>query len=174
MLVGKFGEATNFNTRINSTIPKQLNLPDLKDNLIEGVVIKPYNQLGNEIISPRPIVKLKNKEFDEENKFHKAEKWSYIPNVSSKSEDLSFILDELRNYVTANRLESAISKIGALDFSNKERLVAIEKELVEDTLVDFNENNDDLLEELSDEDKDWIYNRVKSEVNILINASKNI
>ncbi len=173
LLIGKFSDAVNFNTRINSMIPKQLNLPELTENLIEGVVIKPYNNLANNNISSRPIVKLKNKEFDEENKFHQAEKWSYIPNVSSKSEDLTFILDELRNYITRNRLESAVSKVGAIDFSNRERLEEIEKELFNDTLIDFNENNEGLLEELSTEDKDWIYERVNSEVKELINTANN-
>ncbi len=103
LLIGKFRDAVNFNPRINSAIPKELGLPELAENLIEGVVIKPFNQTDSESLSSRPIVKLKNKEFDEENKFHQAEKWSYIPEVSSKSEDLSFILDEIRNYITNNR-----------------------------------------------------------------------
>lgn len=156
LLIGKFGEAINFNTRINSTIPKLLNLPDLVDNLIEGVVIKPYNQLGNESKSSRPIVKLKNKEFDEEKKFHQAKKWIYIPNLSSKTEDLSFILDELRNYITINRLESATSKIGDLDFTNNQRIADIESEFFRDTLADFDENNENILGELSDEKIKWL------------------
>jgi len=174
LLIGKFGEAVNFDTRINSTIPKQLNLPELAENLIEGVVIKPYNKLENVTVATRPIVKLKNKEFDEEKKFHQAEKWTYIPNISSKSEDLSFILDELRNYITINRLESAISKIGALDFTNTQRIIDIETEFFKDTLADFNENNENLLEELSVEEKNWIHERVTAEVKkITANFNKN-
>jgi Rnl2 family RNA ligase len=172
LLIGKYSDAINFNTRINSGIPKQLNLPELADNLIEGVVIKPFNLVDQDTISARPIVKLKNKEFDEENRFHQAEKWSYIPDVSSKSEDLSFIFAELRNYITPNRLESAISKIGALDFQNELRLQEIERELVQDTLIDFNENNGNLLQELASEDRAWIEERVKSEVKALIGSAK--
>ncbi|WP_298508382.1 RNA ligase family protein [uncultured Kordia sp.] len=163
LLIGKFGEAVNFNTRINSTIPKQLQLPELTENLIEGVVIKPYNKLENAVISSRPIVKLKNKEFEEE-KFHQAEKWSYTAKLSSKSEDLSFILEELRNYITTNRLESAISKIGALDMTNTQRVTDIETEFFKDTLVDFNENNDNLLEELTTDEQHWIHERVRAEI----------
>jgi Rnl2 family RNA ligase len=170
LLIGKFGEATSFNTRINSTIPSQLNLPDIKGNLIEGIVIKPFNQSDNSLLSARPIVKLKNKEFDEEDKFHQAEKWTYIPNVSSKSEDLSFILDEIRNYITTNRLESAISKTGALDFDNQQRIVEIETEFFNDTLIDFNENSQNLLNELSDEEQNWINDRVKSEIVKMVKA----
>jgi len=172
LLIGKFGEAVNFNTRINSTIPKQLQLPELTGNLIEGVVIKPYNKLENAAISSRPIVKLKNKEFEEE-KFHQAEKWSYVLKLSSKSEDLSFILDELRNYITTNRLESAISKVGALDMTNSERIADIETEFFRDTLVDFNENNDNLLEELTTEEQRWIHERVKAEIQKMMFGFKN-
>jgi len=168
LLIGKFGDAVNFNTRINSTIPKQLHLPELTENLIEGVVIKPYNQLDTVIVSSRPIIKLKNKEFDEEKKFHQAEKWTYVPAISSKSEDLSFILDELRNYITENRLESAISKIGALNLANKQRIADIKKEFFKDALIDFNENNENLLEELSIEEQNWIYERVKAEIQKVI------
>ncbi|AUP81203.1 RNA ligase family protein [Flavivirga eckloniae] len=175
LLIGKFRDAMNFNTRINSTIPKQLGIRELQDNLIEGVVVKPFNQqLNDRSISSRPIVKLKNREFDEENKFHQAEKWSYIPNVSSKTEDLAFILDELRNYITVNRLESAISKVGALDIDNQQRLKDIVTECVQDILIDFNENNDNLLKELSFEDNDWIIERVSSEVRELINTANNV
>ncbi|MFT5820064.1 MAG: Rnl2 family RNA ligase [Crocinitomix sp.] len=172
LLVGKFADALNFNTRIKSTIPKELGLPELNENLIEGVVIKLYNQMDSEDLSVRPIVKLKNKEFDEEKKFHQAEKWMYVPNVTSKSEDLSFILDELRNYITVSRLESAISKIGALNFDKQERVTAIKSEFLRDTLVDFNENNTDLLLELSSEENDWLNERVQSEINKVVSSVK--
>lgn len=167
LLIGKFNEATNFNIRINSGIPKEFNLPELQNNLIEGVVIKPFNQTDNTLFS-RPIIKLKNPEFDEEEKFHEAEKWSFIPNISSKTEDLSFIVEELRNYVTQNRLKSAISKIGELDMSNQLRISEIKKEFLEDVITDFNENNDNLLNDLSSGEKEWIIERVNSEINRII------
>ena len=164
LFIGKFSDALEFNIRINSTIPKQLNLPSLSDNLIEGVVIKPYNHNGFDNKLIRPIIKLKNPEFEEEKKFHEAKKWNYIPNISSKSEELSFIVEDLRNYITKNRLESAISKIGQLDFNKPKRILEIESEFLRDVLTDFNENNDNFLESLTKEDKLWIENRVKSEI----------
>lgn len=167
LLIGKFNEAMNFNIRINSTIPKEFNLPELQENLIEGVVIKPFNQIDNTLFS-RPIIKLKNPEFDEEEKFHEAEKWSFIPTISSKTEDLSFIIDELRNYVTQNRLKSAISKIGELDMNNQLRISDIKKEFLEDVITDFNENNNNLLNDLSPDEKEWIIERINSEINRII------
>lgn len=169
LLIGKFNEAMNFNIRINSAVPKEFNLPELNDNLIEGVVIKPFNQLDNNDFQ-RPIIKLKNPEFDEEEKFHEAEKWSFIPNVSSKTEELSFIVDELRNYVTQNRLKSAVSKIGTLDLNNHSRVSEIKKEFLEDVITDFNENNDGLLNDLSSDDQAWIVERINAEINKMITA----
>lgn len=170
LFIGKFGEAFNFSTRMNSTIPRALRLPELTDNLIEGVVIKPFRQSKNLSISPRPIVKLKNPEFEEEKKFHEAQKWTYIPDVSSKAEELSFVVEELRNYVTANRLESAISKIGPLDLTNHKRMSEIQTEFLQDTLTDFNDNNHHLLDDLSPEQQNWIAERVKYEINQVIHA----
>jgi Rnl2 family RNA ligase len=171
LLIGKFGEAFNFNTRMNSTLPSALHLPELADNLIEGVVIKPFRQARNHQTSQRPIVKLKNPEFEEEKKFHEAQKWTYIPDVSSKAEELSFVVEELRNYVTANRLESAISKIGPLDLTNQKRMLDIRTEFLQDSLADFNENNNQLLDDLSLEQQNWIAERIKYEINQVIHAS---
>lgn len=116
------------------------------------------------MLSNRPIIKLKNPEFDEEERFHKAEKWSFIPEISSKTENLSFMMDELRTYVSRHRLESVISKVGALDVNNPVRLSEIQNEFLEDVLTDFNENNGNLLNELSNEDREWIKERIASEI----------
>ncbi len=170
LLIAKFGEALSFNTRINSTIPTQFSLPELPSNLIEGVVVKPYNLKLEDAFSNRPVVKLKNPEFEEDERFHKAEKWSYIPSVSSKTEDLTYIVDELRNYITRNRLESAISKIGSLDFTNAERIIAIKLEFLQDAISDFNENNADFLMDLPPDEYEWIKERVRVEISTLINT----
>lgn len=115
LFIGKFNEAANFNIRMNSSLPGDFHLPALENNLIEGVVVKPYNLTGKNLFAARPVIKLKNPEFDEDEKFHNAEKWSFTPGVSCKTERLSFVMDELRKYVTVNRLKSAVSKTGALD-----------------------------------------------------------
>ena len=77
---------------------------------------------------------------------------------------------DLRNYVTHNRLESAISKIGALQFDDKNRVQEIEEELLKDTLTEFDENNDHLLAELEDTDQSWIKERVLAMVRNLIES----
>lgn len=171
LFVGKFNEAINFDPRIDSKVPTALGLPILADNLIEGIVIKPYNQVLHQKLGTRPIFKVKNKEFEEEKKFHEAEKWSFIPNVTSKSEELTFILDEMRNYVNQNRFQSAISKIGAADFSNPERIAELETEFLNDLIHDFNENNANILKELPESDYIWIIARISSEIEKCVHSN---
>jgi hypothetical protein len=145
-----------FNLRINSAVPPDLRLPPLEHNLIEGIVIKPLNHSNSLGAMNRPILKIKNPEFDEDEKFHEAKKWSYLPGVSSNNEELSFLMNDLRNYVNANRLNSAVSKIGNLDLTNQIRLKEIQDEIQNDVLQDFNENNNNILGDLTPDQTEWI------------------
>ncbi len=167
LLVGSLNQASNFNIRIHSTLPKELGLPLLTNNLIEGVVIKPYNQPLDIAMETRPIFKYKNPEFEEQEKFHKANKWSFVPNVSSRSEDLSFIVEDLRTYINNSRMASAISKIGALN-KDVERLEEIKQEVLQDAMIDFNENNSDILQDLAPDEINWIKERITVEITNLM------
>ncbi len=161
---GKLNEATHFNTRISSMIPAMLDLPELSKNLIEGIIIKP---LRYPHLAERPVLKIKNKEFGEV-QYHQAEKWSFIPEIRSHSEDLSFLLEAMKDYLNSNRLESSISKIGALDMDNPERMSDIHKEFTEDILTDFNEAHHNLLDDLKEEQKNWLLSRISLETKLFI------
>lgn len=163
LFIGRFNEALSFNTRIPSTIPAKLGLPALQENMMEGVVIKPMSHSLLKDLRERPILKLKNKEFDEEKKFHEAEKWSYIPEARSQSEELSFIVEEMSNYINRNRLDSVLSKTGALKLDNQERLQEIKAEFLQDILTDFNLEHA-LWNELSETEKQWIEKRISAGV----------
>lgn len=162
LFIGKLNEAFEFDTHIDSKIPAIFSLPSLENNLIEGIVIKPFHEIPD--LEDRPILKIKNPEFEEENKFHEAEKWSHIPNLQSKSVELSFLLEELRKYVNKKRLESAISKIGSLDFTNQVRVLAIQVEFLNDVFTDFNENHFNILAELSEEQHHWLKERIQIDI----------
>ncbi|RZJ69168.1 MAG: 2'-5' RNA ligase [Flavobacterium sp.] len=164
LFTGRLNEALNFNTRIESSVPGQLGLPALENNMIEGVVIKPIRHNGLIENNERPILKLKNKEFDEEKKFHEAEKWSYIPGVTTNTEEVGFLLDSMRGYITHNRMNSVISKTGSLKFDNPERMNAILNEYLRDVLDDFNIDNNGILGEITPEQKNWLAERIRSEI----------
>jgi hypothetical protein len=61
-------------------------------------------------------------------------------------------------------LESAVSKIGALDFGNPTRIDEIKSEFLRDALADFNENNDNLLADLNEEEQHWIQDRIQADI----------
>ena len=166
--IGKFNEVIQFNTRINSTIPRLLGLPKLGENLIEGVVIKPWDQPKGSILSKRPVFKLKNPEFEEDEKFHEAQKWSYIPAVGTHSAELSFLIEELKKYLNPNRLASAVSKVGMLDPGNTERWEEIREECLQDIFTDFNENHGGLLNDLNTDQMDWVRDRIRAAIEKLM------
>jgi len=166
---GKLKDALEFNTRINSKIPESLNHPLLDNNLIEGIVLKPW--IHNDLLAfERPVIKIKNPEFDEEKKFHEAEKWSYIPDISSNNEELNFIIEEIALLINHNRMESVISKTGAIDPFNDLRMKEIGDEFYRDVLADFDEHSDQMLNELSDDQKSWVNGRIRAQVDIFINS----
>ncbi len=173
--LGKLSEVLNFDLRMETTIPQYLNLPAINGNFIEGIVIKPFNYSPTALFEIRPIIKIKNPEFEENRKFHQAQKWSYKTKMVSFSQDLDFLLDDLRNYITENRLNNAVSKIGALSSKDLGRMRMIEKEFLEDVFIDFNNYNGQILKELDDEQNKWIMERVKADILQLISivTSKN-
>ncbi|MGB1241382.1 MAG: RNA ligase family protein [Chitinophagales bacterium] len=158
---GNLNEVLAFDINIHSTLPKTWNLPELEENLIEGIVIKPLAHSTCKL-SQRPIIKIKNPEFEETKKFHQAKKWSYIPKAVSQAQELDFLVEAVKTYITSNRLQSAISKIGAWRANDLERQTAIEAEFLGDVWTDFNEDNDDILEELNSQQKDWIKQRIRA------------
>lgn len=173
LFIGKMNEAITFDTRINSTLPTQFDLPPLGDNLIEGIVVKPYQALSENFSKTRPILKIKNPEFEEQEKYHQAEKWSFRGKINALTVELDFLLKEMQMYVTPKRLESAISKVGALDVANSERVSAIEKEFLEDIFEDFDEDNHQILTELKEEQITWLKNRIQAEIKNLIFSKEN-
>ena len=169
VMIGKLNEVQDFNIRINSGIPAQLNLPELEYNLIEGVVIKPLHHQHLQSLDFRPVVKMKNPEFDEEKKFHESEKWSFTRKIQSRSEELSFILEELSTYINENRLQSAVSKTGKIDRENEARMQQLREEVANDVWTDFDENNNGLLSDLTSEQQDWLRRRMEVQVLDLLN-----
>ena len=165
---GKLNDALNFNTQMNSTIPALLGLPALNDNLMEGVVVKPLKHLDVLPQGVRPVIKVKNKQFDEEGKFHQAEKWSYIPDVETKSEALGFIFEELLPFINQNRFHSAVSKTGAYHANDVARVEEIVQEFSTDVLTDFDGQHSGLLNGLNEEQMNWLKTRVKAAVHLFM------
>ena len=161
LLIGTLNQALFFDTRFDSKVPGSLGLPAIVPNLVEGIVVKPLHNMVVQTSKGemRPIFKIKNKEFAEE-QFHEAQAWSYQHAGASASERLLYIVPELRRYVTQQRLQSTFSKIGGLLGATEERRGVIHAAMVEDAMVSFWEANPELEGEFSAGDLDWLRARV--------------
>jgi Rnl2 family RNA ligase len=167
---GPLNTCLEFDIAFDSTIPSLLDLPSLEANLVEGVVLKPLQN----VVPPsdgmyfRPTLKLKNEAFAEELKFHQAQKWSFTTDKKTNGETLNFLLLDLRNYVTKNRLNNVLSKIGQLDFENKKRLKEIKISYLEDVWQDFNLDHEQVLDLLDAKEQAWLQNRLSAEIKALL------
>jgi Rnl2 family RNA ligase len=170
--VGKWQEVLNHDIRVNAALPAMMGLPALSHNLIEGMIIKPWQHHQAQTLDFRPVLKIKNPEFQEDDKFHEAQKWSYTASVDSHTDTLEWIVEACRQGINQPRLDSAISKIGALDFKNTERIEAIQQEMLEDVMQSFEENYPNWLSSLTQAQQEWILERVKARVNHFLMSFK--
>jgi Rnl2 family RNA ligase len=143
-LVDKLHKILQFDLDKNTPIPSLLGLPALSTpNFIEGIVIKPYQHslLGEENEeNPRPIFKLKRKEFLENPVYQEAKKWENI-NVSENTwQDVDFWVVEISPYLNKNRLESTISKLGNSKNPTSEQTKKLAVHWANDALESFVED----------------------------------
>ena len=123
LFIGKFEDTINFNVTFQSTIPMKLNLPKLKENQAEGIVVKPMKTIYGKSLKgekKRIILKFKPKEFKEDLKYLKSEKWNEtIDNSSLNVSNYDLMFYEVQSLITNQRLENSISKIGFIDSNKK-------------------------------------------------------
>lgn len=129
---GTLKEVLAYPNAFDSHLPTWLKLPEITDNLCEGVVIKPVEPhfLPN---GSRVIIKNKNA------------KWSEKRKVNSKSiaqvvlsKEANNLLSELVSYVNPNRLANVMSKEGNLEPANIGKLIGLlSKDAFEDFLKAF-------------------------------------
>ena len=133
LFTGKYQKAMTFNERFESTIPSLLGLPEIEDNVAEGVVIKPTVPLyvSSKKGDVRVILKKKINEFAENKKFHEAQKWSN----SSLWESWKYTIDAM---LTKNRVDSAISKVGTVAKNDNAQVKKVCDLVVEDLVEELN------------------------------------
>lgn len=106
---GSLDECLNYPNAFQSKIPEWLGLPEIADNICEGVVIRPvapqYLRNGS-----RVLIKSKNAHFAEK-KGVRARNKEFAEPVPY-SDALRALIPELEAYVTENRLNNVISHIG--------------------------------------------------------------
>jgi len=143
---GSMADCFQFDIKRDSMIPPILGYPKLKNNQIEGVVIK---QLDGKALD-RKIFKHKNAKFEEVNPKVAATK--YELNRDAKGRAVNNFYEEISRYINENRLNSVRSKIGEFDFS---RINEVGKLLALDAVEDFRKDQKEIWKDLgSDEVRD--------------------
>ena len=116
-----------------SMISRWLGLPPIEDNICEGIVIRPVQPtyLHN---GARILLKNKNARFAEKKAVKKRTPKLFVD--ASYSESLNHLLPVSEQYVTENRLNNVISKIGQLSIPKEMgKLIGLfSKDVIEDFL----------------------------------------
>lgn len=136
---GSIEECLKYPNEFQSTIPKDLGLPEITPNIVEGIVIKPaktrYFNNGT-----RVVLKNKNEKWSEKEKFGKR-----IKVEEPLSDKVIKLQEAILSYVTENRLNNVLSKIGEVTQKDFGRVLGMfNKDVVEDFTKDYHEILNDL------------------------------
>ncbi|MEA3360911.1 MAG: RNA ligase family protein [Thermodesulfobacteriota bacterium] len=129
---GTFEECLKYSNSFPSQISAWLDLPELEDNICEGVVIKPVipKFLSD---TTRIILKNKNEKWAEKAKARDMPKKPPMT-LSAKGEEL---FSEMGSLITENRLRNVISKIGSIGQKEFGKLIQLfSKDILDDFFKD--------------------------------------
>lgn len=129
---GTFEECLKYSNSFPSQISVWLGLPELEDNICEGVVIKPVipKFLSD---TTRVILKNKNEKWAEKAKARDRPKKAQMT-LSAKGEEL---FNEMGSLITENRLRNVLSKIGPIGQKEFGKLIQLfSKDIVEEFFKD--------------------------------------
>lgn len=130
---GNIDECLAYPNAFPSQIAGWLGLPPIEDNICEGVVIRPVEShyFGN---GSRLLLKNKNSKFAEKKSVRKRQPALFVE--PTYSQELTDLLPVVEAYVTENRLNNTISKIGDISIpKDVGRLIGLmSKDVQEDFL----------------------------------------
>lgn len=135
---GTLEECLKYTNEFNSTIPALFGLPELKENICEGVVIKPFKAtfLKN---GERVIIKNKNDKWSEKAKEPKVKKENLSKN--QYSEEVKVEIEKISVYITENRLKNVLSKESKLTKDDFGKILsAFNKDIIEDYIKENQES----------------------------------
>ena len=132
---GTFEECLKYSNNFPSRISVWLDLPELEDNICEGVVIKPVIPKFLSDIT-RVILKNKNEKWAEKAKARDRPKKPPVT-LSAKGKEL---FGEMGNLITENRLRNVLSKIGPIGQKEFGKLIQLfSKDILDEFFKDHME-----------------------------------
>ena len=160
LLRGTIDECLKYPNEFITTISGIHGLPELKDNICEGIVIKPIvTKFMNN--GSRVILKNKNEHFREIH--HEPSKKLRGKGIIKLSTAEEKVLEVIEAYITSNRFDNVVSKM--LTIESMKDFPKIKKEMIDDVLDDFTEDNKDLWDDLPLKKKKKIPSRVGRIIN---------
>ncbi len=112
---GSLNECLEYPNKFKSTVPAKFGLPELDGNLCEGVVIRPVKPLFFNSGS-RILIKNKNEEWSENNNYIDKEILRQLLHDDEElSEEAENLCQEAYRFISVNRLNNVISKIGEVN-----------------------------------------------------------
>jgi Rnl2 family RNA ligase len=154
---GNFESCLSYPNEFQTTIPSMFGLPEIKDNVCEGIVIKPvytsYFPNGS-----RVILKNKNEKFKEVSKKRKHNKKPKKKEDNTLNEEQEKIFENIQEYITENRLKNVISHIGEINNKMFGKLTGL---FTKDVMDDFCKDNNS-LEVIDKEDRKKIQKNVSN------------
>jgi len=147
-------DAIGLDTRFDSK------LSDKTDNIVEGVVIKPFEKVFCDAQGSLFYIKKKNDEFKEKQKVKK------IRTETQYTEEVNKWHEEFLAYINKNRAESVFSKEGEISsYKDIGKYIPL---IHQDALEDFNKDHDDFIkEEFTKQERKYIFNSSKVVVELL-------
>lgn len=155
---GTLEEALRFPNVFNSKIPTWLGLPEM-NNMCEGTIIKTLKTkyFGN---GARVILKNKNEKWIEKSRMVKKQNKTVQKTVHF-SETAQNIWEEIQMYVTANRLNNVVSKIGEFEPKMVGKVIGL---FAQDVLEDFEKDFPSVFTTIEKDEQKRINKKLNSAV----------
>lgn len=141
---GNLKECLNYPNNFKTTLPKMIGLPELNGNVCEGVVIRPIKSLFLTSGS-RVLIKNKNEKWRENNR-HIDDHLIKKIMKEEWSENVQFLCKEILKFISENRLNNVLSKIG--EVHSKKHYGKILGLFNKDILEDFLKIHEEMYNEL--------------------------
>lgn len=156
---GSLEEALDFPNAFDSKVPAWLGLPEMEDNRCEGTIIKTLKTcyFGN---GSRVILKNKNEKWIEKSKVVR-KKEKTVQKEIRFGEDARKIWDELQQYVTTNRLNNVVSKVGEFEPKMMGKIIGL---FAQDILEDFGRDFPEAFGSIEKEEQ----KRINKKLNALV------
>lgn len=144
---GTLDELLNFDVEtFMTTVPPLFNLPEIKNNYAEGIIIRPVKE-SRTLRNDRIILKKKRNKFSEK----KTIKNNVIKSKVPLSQKVMDTINELESYVTKARLDNLISKEG--NIPNNKKIMKFAGLYAQDIFNEYEENTGKKLNMLEPADR---------------------